>query len=247
MVYKARQGRLGRLVALKVLHEEAAADPQLVERFLTEAEAAARLGKHPNIVYVLYVGEWNGCPCVVMDYAEGGTLAAYLGRKAQPPCWSAQLIATLARAIHYAHERGLVHRDLKSSNIVLTGDGTPKIIDWGIAKLLDQDRTQVGMILGTDPYMAPEQRNGQSHEADARTDVWALGVILYEALTGRPPSWRLSEKGTLVPVSGLAATIPADLELICRQCLAYDPRERFPTAAALADSLEEFLQRQEAA
>jgi serine/threonine-protein kinase len=254
IVYKARLGRLGRLVALKVLHEEAVGVPPLVERFLTEAEAAARLGEHPNIVYVLHVGEWQGRPCIVMHYIDGGTLAARTGGEARPVDWSVWLVETLALAMHYAHERGVIHRDLKPSNVLFTADGTPKIADWGIAKLLDQDRTQLGVILGSRGYLAPEQETGRSREADCRTDVYALGVILYECLTGRRPTTRsprpaglqCSLSGSdLVPPSWLRPEVPAALDAVCRRCLAQDPNERFQTAQALAEALRPFRDRQQ--
>jgi serine/threonine protein kinase len=246
IVYKAQLGRLGRLVALKVLHEEAVDVPPLVERFLTEAEAAARLGEHPNIVYVLHVGEWQGRPCIVMHYIDGGTLASRTGGEARPADWSARLVETLALAMHYAHERGVIHRDLKPSNVLFTADGTPKIADWGIAKLLDQDRTQIGVILGSRSYMAPEQETGRSREADCRTDVYALGVILYECLTGRRPLTRSPlPDSELVPPSRLQPGVPAALDDICRKCLAHDPNDRFQTAQALAETLREFLDRQQ--
>ena len=199
-VYKAWQVRLKRVVAFKVIRADAYADSGAAARFLAEAEAAARL-QHPNIVPVFEVGEHEGMGYLVLEYEAGGGLDRRLAGMLQDPNDSARVIETLARAIHFAHQNGIVHRDLKPANVLLTEDGIPKISDFGLAKLLESDDglTQVGDILGTPSYMAPEQIHGSTDGITPATDVYALGAILYEMLTGRPPF-----KGT-TPLSTIGA------------------------------------------
>jgi serine/threonine-protein kinase len=250
VVYKARHVRLKRLVALKmVLTGEHAGREERV-RFGQEAEAVARL-QHPGIVQIYEVGEHAGRPYVSLELVEGGSLARKLSGTPLPPCEAAGLGEALAQAMHAAHRRGVVHRDLKPANVLLTPDGAPKISDFGLAKQLDQDsgQTKSGAILGTPSYMAPEQARGEGHAVGPRTDVYALGAILYEMLTGRPPFRGTSVVETLeqirsnepVPPRQLQPAVPRDLETICLKCLQKEPHKRYPGADALADDLRRFL------
>lgn len=249
-VYKARQVSLKRTVAIKVLRAGACADAATTARFQAEAEAAARF-QHPNIIQVFEVGEHDGVGYLVLEYAPGGSLDRRLEQALQEPRSSAQLIATLARAIHFAHDHGIIHRDLKPANILLTEDGVPKIADFGLAKLLERDDalTGHGEILGTPSYMAPEQVRGLVDQINPATDVYSLGAILYEMLTGRPPFKGTTPLSTLEQVSSqeplapgkLQRHLPRDLETICLKCLEKESRRRYPTALALAEDLERFL------
>ena len=252
-VYKAWQVRLKRVVAVKVIRADAYADSGAAARFQAEAEAAARL-QHPNIVPVFEVGEHEGMGYLVLEYEAGGGLDRRLAGLLQDPNDSACMIETLARAIHYAHQNGIVHRDLKPANVLLTEDGIPKISDFGLAKLLERDDrlTQVGDILGTPSYMAPEQIRGSSDGITPATDVYALGAILYEMLTGRPPFKGTTPLSTMEQVSSIEPLSPAklqrhtprDLDIICLKCLQKEPRRRYATALELADDLRRFLDRQ---
>jgi tetratricopeptide (TPR) repeat protein/predicted Ser/Thr protein kinase len=252
-VYKAWQFSLKRVVALKLIRADAYANAGAAARFHGEAEAAARF-QHPNIVHVYEVGEHEGSGFLVLEYVAGGGLDRKLSGSLQDPHDSARLIETLARAIHYAHQRGIVHRDLKPANVLLTEDGVPKITDFGLAKLLERDQalTQVGELLGTPSYMAPEQIRGLPHQITPATDVYALGAILYEMLTGRPPFKGTTPLSTLEQVSSheplspskIQRHVPRDLETICLKCLAKDPRRRYNSAQELADDLRRFLDRQ---
>jgi WD40 repeat protein len=247
VVYQARQISLNRVVALKMI--AAGADAEELARFRQEAEALASL-HHPNLVQVYEVGRQDGRPFLALEYVAVGSLAARLDGTPLPPGRSAGLVETLARAVHAAHEAGIVHRDLKPANILLAADGTPKITDFGLAKRLDRDAglTRTGTIAGTPGYMAPEQASPDGPVGPA-TDVYALGAILYELLTGRPPFRGSDPLETLfqvrardpVPPRTLAAGVPADLETVCLKCLEKDPARRYPSAAALADDLHRFL------
>jgi serine/threonine protein kinase len=250
VVYRARQIMLNRLVALKVIQGGHHALLDAVERFRAEAEAVARF-QHPNIIQVYEVGEHEGIGYLTLEYAAGGSLANLIAGTPQDPRESAALLETLARAIHYAHQSGIVHRDLKPANIVLTESRVPKITDFGLAKLLEQEvgATVSGTIVGTPSYMAPEQLLGPSREIKPAADVYALGAILYELLTGRPPFKgatplstldQVANQDPLVP-SRLQRSTPADLETICMKCLEKDPSRRYHTALALADDLRRFL------
>jgi eukaryotic-like serine/threonine-protein kinase len=251
-VYKAWQVRLKRIVALKVIRADTYADSGAAARFLAEAEAAARL-QHPNIVPVFEVGEYDGMGYLVLEYEAGGGLDRRLAGMLQNPDDSARLIESLARAIHHAHQHGIVHRDLKPANVLLTEDGIPKISDFGLAKLLERDDglTQVGDILGTPSYMAPEQIRGSSSGITPATDVYALGAILYEMLTGRPPFKGTTPLSTMEQVSSieplspgkLQRHTPRDLEIICLKCLQKEPRRRYASAVELGDDLRRFLDR----
>jgi WD40 repeat protein/tRNA A-37 threonylcarbamoyl transferase component Bud32 len=255
-VYKAWQRRLGRVVALKVIRAGALATEAERLRFRTEADAAARLD-HPNIVPVFEVGEHDGVPYIAARYVEGGPLSRHLERFADDPRAAAGLIAALARAVHHAHERGVLHRDLKPGNILLERRGgdagalVPHVADFGLARLLDQDSglTQTGELLGTPSYMAPEQASGGSAAITTATDVYGLGAILYVLLTGRPPFPGRTTLETLQQVKGsepesprrLNPKVDRDLATICLTCLAKDPRRRYVSAQALAEDLENWL------
>src|SRR5262249_54048879 len=183
--YKARHLRLNRVVALKMILAGAHAALGDLQRFRVEGEAIAQL-QHPNVVQIYTIGVQGGRPFFALEHVGGGTLAQRFGGKPQPPAQAAPLIEQLARAVQAAHERGIVHRDLKPANVLLTEDGTPKIADFGLAKKLDagQGKTQTGTVLGTPSYMAPEQAAGKKDVGPA-ADVYALGALLYELLTGQ--------------------------------------------------------------
>jgi tRNA A-37 threonylcarbamoyl transferase component Bud32/mono/diheme cytochrome c family protein len=265
-VYKAEQSRLKRLVALKTIRAELHVKPQQLARFRAEAKAVAQL-QHPNIVQIYEVGESEGHPYFSMEYVEGGSLAQKIAGKPMPPREAAELVATLAEAIHFTHQRGIIHRDLKPANVLLQAHGaqyvgldTPKITDFGLAKLLNSDSglsglgqpTQSGIILGTPSYMAPEQAEGKTSEVGPSVDVYALGAILYEMLTGRPPFRGVTPLDTLLrvvshppdPPTQEQPAIPRDLESICLKCLEKSPDQRYPSAAALAGDLKRFLNGQ---
>lgn len=253
VVYRARQVGLGRTVALKMIVAGGHASPEQMDRFQGEAAAIARL-QHPNIVQVHDIGEQDGHPFFSLEYVRGGNLAESLS---QTP-WSAQdaaeLTMILARAVHAAHQQGIIHRDLKPANVLLTEDNVPKITDFGLAKQLDTDmgQTRTGSVLGTPSYMAPEQAEGRVSAICPATDVYALGAILYECVTERPPFRgatsleTLKQVSTTEPVapSRLQPRVPLDLETICLKCLEKDVHRRYATAAELADDLQRFLHGQ---
>jgi tRNA A-37 threonylcarbamoyl transferase component Bud32 len=248
VVYKARHLRLNRLVALKMVLAGIHADPQLRARLDVEAETLAGL-QHPNIVQVFEVAEYDGCPYLALEFIDGGSLERKLAHRRLPPRQAAELVETLARAIHAAHQRGIVHRDLKPANVLLTEAGVPKITDFGLAKRLEsQGQTQTGQVLGTPSYMAPEQAAGKTHDVGPLADVYALGAILYEMLTGKPPFAAGSVHKTIelvlthdpVAPGRLARKVPRDLETICLKCLQKDPRKRYASAGELAEDLRRF-------
>jgi serine/threonine-protein kinase len=250
VVYKARQPGLKRVVALKMILAGVHAGEHERNRFRAEAEAVARL-QHPNIIQVHEVGADDGCPFFSLEYVEGTSLDRKIRGTPQPPREAAHLAQTLAQAMDYAHSRGVIHRDLKPANVLLSTDGTPKIGDFGLAKRLEDDtgQTRTGAILGTPSYMAPEQAEGRPHEVGPLSDVYALGAILYELLTGQPPFRATSVVATLAQVrtrepvapTQLQPGVPCDVETICLKCLQKDPARRYPTAGALADDLKRFL------
>jgi serine/threonine protein kinase len=271
VVYRARQVSLKRLVALKLIRDSALAGRQELARFEVEAEAAARM-RHPNIVQIYEIGEHQGFPYFAMELVEGGSLVERLAGRPQPPVLAAELIRTLAQAVHHAHEQKVVHRDLKPANILLVrtdrkpadesvvpgrfysalAKAIPKITDFGLAKRLDSDSTALtrdGAILGTANYMAPEQAAGRIREIGTPADVYALGAILYEMLTGRPPfqadSWNETVAQVLYdepsPPTRWQADLPPDLATVCLKCLEKIPGRRYPTASELADDLSRFL------
>jgi WD40 repeat protein len=243
VVYKARHLALKRTVALKMVLAGGHAGPGELARFRLEAEAVARL-QHPNIVQIHEVGEAGGHPYCALEFVEGGSLAAKLDGKPLPALEAAQLVTALARAMQLAHSRNVVHRDLKPANVLLTADGTPKITDFGLARQLDSDSgaTQAGAVMGTPSYMAPEQASGHAHEAGPAADIYALGAILYECLSGRPPFKGKTVVETLDQVrtqepARLSGSVPPDLETICLKCLRKEPERRYASAAELADDL----------
>jgi WD40 repeat protein/tetratricopeptide (TPR) repeat protein len=252
VVYKARHTTLHRLVALKMIHVALGAGPEVVARFLGEAEAVARL-QHPNIVQVFDVGEHDGRPFLALEYVEGGSLETKIDAKPQPPRSSADLVEKLARAVHHAHQAGIVHRDLKPANVLLTREGMPKVTDFGLAKDMERaagsGQTRAGSILGTPSYMAPEQAAGRVEEIGPPTDVYALGAILYEMLTGRPPfrgetpfeTIRQVLDGEVVAPAALQPKLPRDLDTICLKCLHKAAPRRYPSAEELADDLKRYL------
>jgi serine/threonine protein kinase len=250
VVYKANQVGLKRTVALKMILAGSHASADVLARFRAEAEAVARL-QHPNITQVYEIGEHEGRPFFSMEFVDGGSLLDQIYETRIPPRQAAQLIATLARAIHAAHEQGIVHRDLKPANILLTKNGVPKITDFGLAKNLGEaaGQTRTGDVMGTPSYMAPEQAEGRLKHIGPGTDVYALGAIFYELLTARPPFKGETAMDTMLlvlyeeplPPNHLLPSVPRDLETICLKCLNKEIARRYTTAAALADDLERFL------
>ncbi|HKB38049.1 MAG TPA: serine/threonine-protein kinase, partial [Gemmataceae bacterium] len=249
IVYKALHLRLNRTVALKMLLAGAYAGGHERQRFLREAEAVAAL-RHPNVVQVFDMGEHDGRPYFTMELVEGGSLKEKVAGTPQPAAWAASLTATLAGAVHIAHQNGIVHRDLKPANILLTADGTPKVTDFGLAARLENKEglTISGVLVGTPSYMAPEQARGDKSAIGPATDVYALGAILYELLTGRPPFRADTSTATLRQVvdeepaspTRLNSRVPPDLETICLKCLQKGASERYASALALADDLRRF-------
>jgi tetratricopeptide (TPR) repeat protein len=259
VVFRARHLALKRDVAIKLMPPGASdrAAAEAVARFRIEAEAVARL-QHPGIVQIYEIGEHQGRPFLALEYCPGGSLAARLGGNPLPPVVAARACAQLARAVQDAHKRGIVHRDLKPGNVLLVeGNDTPldecllKVTDFGLAKLLDgsSDRTRPGAILGTPSYMAPEQVDGENRCIGPLADVYALGGILYEMLTGRPPFKAATDYDTLYqvvhadPVSPrqLQPNLPRELETICLKCLAKEPERRYVSAQELTEDLGRFL------
>jgi eukaryotic-like serine/threonine-protein kinase len=250
VVYKARQINLNRPVALKMILAGANAGPVSLARFHREAQAIASL-QHPDIVQIHDVGQAGGLPYFSLEFIDGRSLAAQIDGRPQDITLAAWITRKLARAIHAAHLQGIVHRDLKPANILLTTDGRPKIIDFGLAQRLgdDTDQTRSGTIVGTPDYMAPEQARGQADNAGPLVDQHALGAILYELLTGRPPFRGSTPADTLeqvctqepVPPRRLQPKVPRDLETICLKCLEKESHRRYADADALADDLDRFI------
>jgi serine/threonine protein kinase len=250
VVYKARQVGLDRLVALKMILAGGHAGAEDRARFKAEAEAVARL-QHPHIVQIHEVGEHNGLPFFSLELCSGGCLADKLDGTPLAAADAVRLVETLARAMQAAHQAGIVHRDLKPANVLLGAGGTAKITDFGLAKRLDQasGQTASGAVLGTPSYMAPEQAGAKRKEISPAADVYALGAILYESLTGRPPFKGVTALDTIrqvvqdepVPVRRLQPKVPVDLEAVCHRCLEKEPQRRYASATDLAEDLQRWL------
>ncbi|MBM3979699.1 MAG: hypothetical protein FJ304_05345 [Planctomycetes bacterium] len=276
VVYKARQLSLNRLVALKMILSGVHAGPAERERFKREAEAVAAL-QNPNIVQIFDIGEANGHPYLALEFVDGGSLAQNLSGDPWDARRAAELVEALARTVQFAHDAGIVHRDLKPGNVLLASAGRkppdasraardssatlraltfdPKITDFGLAKRLDETLdgggggTRTGAVMGTPSYIAPEQASGKTHDVGPLVDVYALGAILYELLTGRPPFRGETPLDTVlqvlhddpVPPKRLHPLVPRDLETICLKCLSKSAAKRYASAAALADDLRRFI------
>src|SRR5579885_596070 len=254
-VYTARQVSLNRFVALKLILAGPYAGADQLARFRVEAESVARL-QHPGIVQIHEIGSHAGHSYLALEYVPGGTLNHRCAGRPLPPDEAARLVEALARAVHYAHQRGIIHRDLKPGNVLLTEDGQPKIADFGLAKMLNAGpgsatpgpQTQSGAILGTPAYMAPEQAGGKRGGVGPPADVYALGAILYELLTGRPPFQADSPVDVILKVTTeeplpprrIEPGCPRDLEAVCLKCLQKDPARRYASAQALANDLVRF-------
>jgi formylglycine-generating enzyme required for sulfatase activity len=250
VVYKATQTGLGRTVALKMLIAGPYADRGLHARFLLEAESVAAL-EHPHIIRVFSYGESGGHPYLAMEFLPGGSLSDRLkARGPLPPHEAAELIVALAEAVAHAHSRGIVHRDIKPANVLFSAEGELRLADFGLAKVGRSDLSATGQVLGTPAYMAPEQAAGKIHEVGTAADVYALGAVLYDLLTGRPPFHGDSAMVTLQKVltvepnrpRALRKDIPHDLETICLKCLEKNPARRYATAEMLAADLRAFLE-----
>ena len=250
VVYRARQVRLNRSCALKMILAGALADEESTVRFLAEAEVIARL-QHPNVVQIHHIGEAGGLPYFELELVEGGSLDQRMDGTPWVISDACQLIEETARGVTEAHRLGIVHRDLKPANILVTLDGTPKTTDFGLARILAADGglTRSESILGSPCYMAPEQAEGRARQAGPPADVYALGSILYELLTGRPPfkaatvleTLELVKSAEPVPPARLQPGLPRDLETICLKCLVKDPSRRYSRADDLAADLRRFL------
>jgi serine/threonine protein kinase len=249
IVYKARQLHLNRTVALKMIRTGGAASPQELARFHREAAAVAALD-HPYVVRIYDSGDHQGLPYFSMEFAHGGNLSQKLKDVPPSPHEAAQLVETLARTMDYVHQRNIIHRDLKPANVLLTADGVPKIADFGLAKRLDESAgaTQTGAIMGTACYMSPEQAEGKTKAIGKAADIYGLGAVLYETLTGRPPFQGATRELTIyqvitddpVPPSQRVPTVPSAVEAICLKCLQKEPSQRYVSALALAEDLRRF-------
>jgi WD40 repeat protein/tetratricopeptide (TPR) repeat protein len=250
VVYHARRILLNRPCALKMVLAGDHATPEVAVRFLAEAESVARL-RHPNVVQIYEIGEHEGRVFLELEYVDGGSLEAWLDGVPWTPKEAAELVEPLARAVEEAHRLGIVHRDLKPGNILITQGGMPKLSDFGLAKSLESNSglTRTESVLGSPSYMAPEQAEGHSREVGPAADVYSLGVILYELLTGRPPFRGATVLQTLEQVKSVEAVSPArlvpgtprDLETICLKCLQKEPARRYPSAGEMAGDLRRFL------
>ncbi len=250
VVYLARKVALNRPCALKMILAGSHGGKSAAARFRVEAEAVARI-RHPGIVQIYHVGEADGMPFLELEYLPGGSLEKLLDGTPRPAAESARLVEALARAIAEAHRRGIVHRDLKPANILMDAGGQPKVADFGLAKIVDSEDglTKTNLVIGSPSYMAPEQAEGNARSVGTTVDVYAMGAILYELLTGRPPFRAATALETLeqvksidpVPPSRLQPGLPRDLETICLKCLNKAPSRRYATSEALAEDLRRHL------
>src|SRR5712671_5102397 len=253
VVFRARQKSLNRTVALKVISLGQWASEAHLKRFRLEAEAAARL-EHPGIVPIHEVGERDGSCYFSMKFVEGGQLDEVVKRSPMSTRRAAELIAKVARTVHYAHEHGILHRDLKPGNILLDPKGEPHLTDFGLARLVESESsvTQTLDVLGTPSYMAPEQAVGNNEAISSVTDVYGLGAVLYQLLTGYPPFAGGTTYETIKLLLDTEprqprlwnAKIDRDLSTICLKCLEKDPKRRYPSALALAEDLERWLKHE---
>src|SRR5262245_27270552 len=249
VVYKARHLSLKRTVALKMILAGGHAGEHDRQRFRLEAEAVARV-QHPNVVQIFEVGSHNGHDFLALEFIPGTTLADLCDGKPQSHAWAAQKLEVLARAVHYLHQQGVVHRDLKPGNVMLAHGTTLKVMDFGLARQLEAapGLTATGAVIGTPSFMAPEQAGGEGKRVGPAADVWALGAILYYLLAGRPPFLVATTFDTLRQVVGaepvrlrqLQPEVPRELETVCHRCLQKDPARRYASAAALAEDLRRF-------
>jgi eukaryotic-like serine/threonine-protein kinase len=249
VVYKARQAKLNRFVALKVLLAGSQASARAVGRFRSEAAAIARL-QHPYIVQIFDIVEHDQQIFLSLEHIGGGSLSRRIGGMALPVARAVSWAHQLALAMQYAHEHGIVHRDLKPGNVLLTDDGIPKITDFGLAKRMDDETnlTRTGTVVGTPDYMSPEQAEGRVRSIGPATDIYSLGVLLYEMLCGRPPFRDENVINTLdavrfhapPPPSRFRPELPRELDMICLKCLEKVPALRYPTMKALAKDLQRF-------
>ncbi len=253
VVYKARQRNLNRFVALKLMRSGSWATEAEIKRFRSETTAAATL-QHPNVVAIHEVGEHEGRHYFSMDYIAGPSLAEVINRTPLPAGRSARYVKIIAEAIHHAHQRGILHRDLKPANVLVDTDDQPRVTDFGLAKHIqvDSDLTVSGDAMGTPSYMPPEQAAGKRSEIGPASDIYSLGAILYDLLTGRPPFRADTPVDTLrqvldtepAPPRLINRKVPRDLETICLKCLAKAPGQRYPSAQGLADDLGRFLKQE---
>ncbi len=253
VVFRARQKSLNRTVALKVISLGQWASEAHLKRFRREAEAAASLD-HPGIVPIHEVGERDGSCYFSMKFIEGGQLDEVVRREPIPIRGAVELIAKVARTVHYAHEHGILHRDIKPGNILLDKNGEPHLTDFGLARLLDTQSsvTRTIDVLGTPSYMAPEQAAGETTKLSKATDVYGLGAVLYQLLTGQPPfaggttyeTIRLLRDTEPRPPRLINSKIVRDLSTICLKCLEKDPQRRYPSALALTEDLEHWLKHE---
>jgi serine/threonine-protein kinase len=253
VVYKARQKALDRVVAMKMILATHLASPEHIRRFQIEAHAGAHV-RHSNITQIYDVGQHHGQHFFTMEYVEGESLAQRIARDPLSFESAARMITVVARAVEHLHAHGIVHRDLKPSNILLDSNGQPYVTDFGLAKVFvaGSEATATGVIAGTPSYMAPEQASGRNAEVGPAADIYSLGAILYELLTGEPPFKQESPLDTLLDIIGrepryprqVNPKVPRGLELICLKCLAKSPDQRYASAAALADDLERYVRQE---
>lgn len=251
IVYKATHAQLGRIAAIKMIRADCLIDRSVVERFTTEAKAVAKLD-HPNIVPLYDFGEYEGQPFLAMAYVDGESLSDRVLREGPlPATTAAKMMTDIIAAVQHAHDRGIIHRDIKPQNILIQGDGKVQVTDFGLAKFQDTNSTLTrnGQILGTPAYMPPEQAVGDSSSNGERADIYSLGATLYYLLTARPPFQAAGVNEILrqvidvepIRLRQLDPSLPKDLETICLKCLAKDPQLRYRTASAMGDDLRRWL------